>query len=114
MRTPGDCPDPPTRQGPLPHKGQQGTGPALCKPQKAKWPLEARPGPQTSGSCQPTSQSTLMPLALGMLPSGCRRRSGGAEDSMSLQEQGQGPGCGRNAMLSGQGPAEKAAFTWAL
>lgn len=39
MRTPGDCPDPPARQGPLPHEGQQGTGPAVCKPQKAEWPL---------------------------------------------------------------------------
>lgn len=77
-------------------------------------PLEARLGPQTSGSCQPSSQSILMPLALGMLTLGCRRRSGGAEKRMSLQEQGQGLGHGRNATLSGQGPAEKAAFAWAL
>ena len=43
MRTPGDHPDPPTRQGHLPHEGQQGTGPAVCKPQKPEWPLQ-KPG----------------------------------------------------------------------
>lgn len=108
MRTPGDRPDPPTRQ----------VSRELVLPfvnlRSLSGPSRSQAGSTDTWKLSAYFQSTLMPLALGTLASGCRHRSGGAEERMSLQEQGQGPGHGRNVRLGSQGSAEKAAFAWAL
>ena len=94
MRTPGHCPDPPTRLGPLPHKGQPGTGPAVCKPQKAE---PSGPSRSQAGSTDIWKLSVYFPVYTDALGIG----------NAALGMQTQVWGCRREDVPTGAGPGAR-------